>query len=88
MKRAKPKCQGCVANAKLVISMAYKINANFEMFLLPNFATNLPDNGMVKSWPSGKANKMVPNWPSFRFRDDFMSGMRLAQVAKQRPEQK
>jgi hypothetical protein len=43
---------------------------------------------MVTNWPIGNASKMVPNPASLKSSDVFISGIRLAQLAKVNPWQK
>lgn len=50
--------------------------------------TARPLNGMVNNWPIGNANKILPNPASLRWSDVFISGIRLAQLAKDNPWQK
>jgi len=48
----------------------------------------LPESGMPKKVPNGRNNKMPPNAPSLKPKCILISGIRLAQEAKQIPVKK
>lgn len=56
--------------------------------LLPKRVTALPLKNMVSICPMGNASKMLPNAASLKCSVVFISGIRLAQLAKQSPWQK
>jgi hypothetical protein len=55
---------------------------------LPKRVTSLPETGIIRSCPTGSAKRIDPNCPSLRWSAVLISGIRLAQDAKQRPMQK
>ncbi|MFM2362991.1 MAG: hypothetical protein RLZZ316_1893 [Bacteroidota bacterium] len=59
-----------------------------KTYLLPNLVTALPLKGSVSICPKGNANKMLPNAASLNCKLVFISGMRLAQLANDKPWQK
>lgn len=59
-----------------------------KTFLLPKRVTARPLKGIVRNWPIGRPSKILPSAASFRCSADFISGMRLAQLAKHTPWQK
>jgi len=58
------------------------------IFLLPNLVTARPLKGIVTNCPIGNANKIFARPASLKCNVVLISGMRLAQLAKQRPWQK
>ena len=66
----------------------YKMEARMIIFLLPNLAVILPEIGMPTKVPMGKKNKKPPKAPSLNPSCILISGIRLAQLAKQIPVKK
>lgn len=62
--------------------------AILSTYLLPNRVTALPLKGIVNNCPIGNASKILPKPASLKCSDVFISGMRLAQLAKDNPWQK
>ena len=56
--------------------------------LLPCLAVKLPEMGMPTKEPIGRKNKMPPKAPSLKPNCILISGIRLAQLAKQIPVRK
>ncbi len=77
-----------LANEILINVIGYKTAAMLTMVLLPYFAVKLPEIGMPKKEPIGKKNKNAPNAPSLNPKCVLMSGILLAQLAKQMPVKK
>jgi hypothetical protein len=63
----------------------YKIDAILSIKLLPCLAVKLPDIGIPKKEPNGKNKSMPPNCASVKPRANLISGILLAQLAKQMP---
>jgi hypothetical protein len=58
------------------------------IFLLPYLAVKVPEIGMPKKEPMGKKNNKPPKAPSLNPNCILISGIRLAQLAKQIPVRK
>lgn len=58
------------------------------IFLLPYLAVKVPETGMPKKEPMGRKNNRPPKAPSLKPNCIFISGIRLAQLAKQIPVRK
>ena len=58
------------------------------IFLLPYLAVKVPETGIPKNEPIGKKNNSPPNAPSLSPSCILISGIRLAQLAKQMPVRK
>ena len=58
------------------------------IFLLPCFAVKLPEMGIPKNDPIGRKNNSPPNAPSLNPKCILISGILLAQLAKQIPVKK
>ena len=56
--------------------------------LLPYLAVTLPEMGIPKKDPMGRKNNKPPKAPSLNPNCIFISGIRLAQLAKQMPVRK
>ena len=76
------KCHGAVAKPRFVKAKTYNGAVMVNIIRLPKRVTNLPEMGIVKSCPNGKANNILPSKASERWRFCFISGMRLAHDAK------
>jgi hypothetical protein len=53
--------------------------------LLPKWVTSFPEKGIIRNWPTGRANRILPSIASFRCSAVLISGILLAQDAKQSP---
>jgi hypothetical protein len=58
------------------------------IFLLPYLAVKVPEIGIPKKEPIGRKNNSPPNAPSLKPNCILISGIRLAQLAKQMPVRK
>ena len=58
------------------------------IILLPFLAVKLPEIGIPTKEPIGRKNKMPPKAPSLKPNSILISGIRLAQLAKQMPVRK
>lgn len=79
------RCHVIVAKPMDTMARTYKILAASATFLLPRRVTNHPANGRPAIEPAGSANNTLPRPASLSPSVALMSGMRLAQEAKQRP---
>ena len=64
------------------------MEAIITMRLLPCLAVKLPEIGIPINEPIGRKNKIPPKAPSLKPNCILMSGIRLAQLAKQIPVRK
>ena len=62
--------------------------ATLNTYLLPNLVTSLPLKGIVINCPTGNASKILPSPASLKCNDVLISGILLAQFAKDNPWQK
>ena len=76
------------ANPKATKVKGYSREAIMIIFLLPFFAVKLPEIGMPTNEPIGRKNKIPPKAPSLKPNCILISGIRLAQLAKQIPVRK
>jgi hypothetical protein len=58
------------------------------MILLPYLDVKLPEIGIPKNDPNGRNKSIPPNCASVKPRANLMSGILLAQLAKQMPVKK
>lgn len=70
------------------IERGYNTAAILSILLLPYMDVKLPEIGMPKNEPTGKNNSIAPNSASFNPNCILMSGILLAQLAKQIPVKK
>ena len=76
------------AKPNAISDEGYNIDAIMIIFLLPCLAVKLPEIGIPRKEPIGRKNKMPPKAPSLKPNCILMSGIRLAQLAKQIPVKK
>ena len=84
---ASPKCQTFVLAAHPIFTndKGYNMEAILSILLLPCLAVKLPDKGMPKKDPNGRNKSIPPNCASVNPNAILISGIRLAQLAKQIP---
>jgi hypothetical protein len=63
----------------------YSAEAILSMILLPYLDVKLPEIGIPKNEPNGRNKSIPPNCASVKPRANLMSGILLAQLAKQIP---
>ena len=76
------------AKPKEIRDNGYKMEAIITMRLLPCLAVKLPEIGIPTKDPIGRKNKMPPKAPSLKPNCILISGILLAQLAKQIPVKK
>ena len=88
--KAIAKCQTKVPAAHPILTSAngYKIDAIFSILLLPCLVVKLPEMGIPINDPNGRNKSMPPNCASDNPNDNLISGILLAQLAKQMPVKK
>ena len=82
---ARANCQAFCAKPRLVKLKTYINEAKGKMRSLPKRVTNFPEKNIIDSCPIGKANRIVPSSPSLKCSAALIVGIRLAQVANDKP---
>lgn len=88
LKRASASCQGVCTSPIFVNDTTYPIIAMRSTYLLPKRVTALPEKGIVSNCPAGNASKILPKPASLSCKAFLISGIRLAQLANDKPWQK
>jgi hypothetical protein len=87
IKSASPKWNTVVFAAHPMFTKhnGYSIDAILSILLLPYLEVKLPEIGIPINEPNGRNNSIPPNCASVNPRANLMSGILLAQLAKQMP---